>query len=148
MSYYPKKKSFTNLLPLAYFKSTGKDTSHHEIMKELDRVKSYMSKVKETVDGREKPRVSVNKAVADRFIKSALAGNKDNNYLQKMAENSSTHKRFDEENDDNKKNTKKRSSEQEEEKDDDSSDIQEISPQPPKKTSKKSKSKSKKSKKQ
>ncbi|KAA8897231.1 hypothetical protein TRICI_006770 [Trichomonascus ciferrii] len=67
----------------------------------------------------------IDKEAANRFIKSALAGNKDGNYLTKMTENNgdtATHKRLDDSDDDkeDKSNTKKRSNED--------SDIEEVSP--------------------
>lgn len=85
-------------------------------------------------------RNTIDKEAANRFIKSALAANKDGNYLTKMAgntEETATHKRFDEE--DN-SGTKKRLS--------DDSDIEEASPPEEQKKSqqkpKKKKAKSKK----
>lgn len=66
-------------------------------------------------------RKTIDKEAANRFIKGALAGNKDGNYLTKMAENSeetATHKRFEDE--EAKSSTKKRSN--------DDSDVEEVSP--------------------
>lgn len=76
----------------AYLKARGKDTNDHPIMKELDRVKSYMAKIKEA----QKTRPKVDKAAADRFIRGALAGNpqvESDNFLKKMAKetNKRTH---------------------------------------------------------
>uniref|UniRef100_A0A060T3A7 Exosome complex protein n=1 Tax=Blastobotrys adeninivorans TaxID=409370 RepID=A0A060T3A7_BLAAD len=76
----------------AYLKARGKDTNDHPIMKELDRVKSYMAKIKEA----QKIRPKVDKAAADRFIRGALAGNpqvESDNFLKKMAKetNKRTH---------------------------------------------------------
>lgn len=62
----------------AYLKSQGQDTANHEIMRELERVKSYMTKVKQKGEKLEKEQrtTSVDKDAAQRIIKSALSGNK------------------------------------------------------------------------
>lgn len=57
-------------LCFAYLKSQGVDTQTHPIMKDLDRVKSYMQRAKLAEEGKEE--VKVDTDVAKKFIKSVL----------------------------------------------------------------------------
>eukprot|EP01113_Clastostelium_recurvatum_P024601 TRINITY_DN2936_c0_g1_i2.p1 TRINITY_DN2936_c0_g1~~TRINITY_DN2936_c0_g1_i2.p1 ORF type:complete len:199 (+),score=50.94 TRINITY_DN2936_c0_g1_i2:163-759(+) len=61
-----------NTLFYMYLKTQGTDTSDHPVIKELDRVKVYINKVKGLS---ERQKLKLNSDAASRFIKHALSGN-------------------------------------------------------------------------
>ncbi|CDR43128.1 CYFA0S11e00540g1_1 [Cyberlindnera fabianii] len=59
-------------LCFAYLKAQGVNTSNHPIMKDLERVKSYMNRAKLAEEGKEE--VKVDTSVAKRFLQGVLGG--------------------------------------------------------------------------
>ncbi|CAN6604739.1 exosome complex protein Lrp1p [Trichomonascus vanleenenianus] len=85
----------------SYLKATGEDTNNHPIMEELERVKSYMAKVKKAKSPQEPGSGSkVDKEAAKRFIRHAIGASSESkvdvdSYLSNIAQQTKgTHKRF------------------------------------------------------
>ncbi|KAG0167925.1 hypothetical protein DFQ28_004696 [Apophysomyces sp. BC1034] len=68
-----------NTLFFMYMKTQGQDPQNHEVMKELERVKVYVDRIKRAEGKGPKASLAVDKEAAARFIKAALANDNDDN---------------------------------------------------------------------
>lgn len=61
-----------NSLFWVYLITQGVNPKEHPVKQELDRIRTYMNKVKEAAEKKKGPTAKLDKAAASRFIKSAL----------------------------------------------------------------------------
>ncbi|KAK9767712.1 hypothetical protein K7432_002278 [Basidiobolus ranarum] len=85
-----------NTLFWIYLKTQGVPPSDHPVMKELERIRGYIQKIKET-EGTHKPTMSVDKEAAARFIKNALADSETTEVAKKVVEEEEDNMEVDEE---------------------------------------------------
>jgi exosome complex protein LRP1 len=70
----------------AHLKSSGIDTTNHPIMAELERIKSYMAKIRHATDGERSHKTVADKRAVNRMIQSAISeANFDNGDELKIA---------------------------------------------------------------
>ena len=61
-----------NTLYFVYLRTIGVNTASHGVRKELDRVKSYITKIKTATLGKEKRKEAVDKAAAERWASFSI----------------------------------------------------------------------------
>ncbi|OZJ02464.1 hypothetical protein BZG36_04101 [Bifiguratus adelaidae] len=65
-----------NTLVFVYLKSQGQDPKTHPVVRELERVRDYIEKIKTATGKKAKPSMTVNQAASKRTISAALAANR------------------------------------------------------------------------